>query len=113
GPAERRLRQVLRVGALVSYAASADEVFHERAECWIDVPSRRELPDPAVREVRRYVNGGSRAAGPRRAPPAGRAVRRPLSGAGQRPGPGGRGGGTGPREEVLRRGPRLAGPPPG
>jgi hypothetical protein len=50
---------VLRVGALVIYTASADEVFHERAECWLDVPSRQELPQPAVRELRRFIAGGS------------------------------------------------------
>jgi hypothetical protein len=58
GPVERRLRQVLRAGVLVTYAASPDEVFHERAECWLDVPSRRELPGSAVRELRRFADGG-------------------------------------------------------
>src|SRR6266702_2469105 len=43
GPAGRVMRQVLRVGALISYSASADDRFHERAECWVDVPSRLEL----------------------------------------------------------------------
>ncbi|MGH3306031.1 MAG: hypothetical protein ACRDOK_31110, partial [Streptosporangiaceae bacterium] len=47
GPAERCLRQVLRVGALVTYTASVDDRFHERAECWLDVPSRHELPAQA------------------------------------------------------------------
>lgn len=64
GPAERALRQVLRVGALVTYTASADEVFHERAECWVDVPTRRELPGPAAAEMRRYAGGGHVPAGP-------------------------------------------------
>src|SRR5713226_7788380 len=48
GPAEQRLHQLLRVGALVTYTASADDRFHEQAECWVDVPSRRALPEPAV-----------------------------------------------------------------
>ncbi|HLX48094.1 MAG TPA: hypothetical protein VKS82_07165 [Streptosporangiaceae bacterium] len=59
GPVERRLRQVLRVGALVTYTASAEEVFHERAECWLDVPSRQELPEQSVKELRRFIAGGS------------------------------------------------------
>src|SRR5487761_1192577 len=64
GPAERRLRQVLRVGVLVTYTASADEVFHERAECWLDVPSRQELPEQAVRGMRRFIGDGPAAGGP-------------------------------------------------
>ena len=62
----RRLRQVLRVGVLVTYTASADEVFHERAECWLDVPSRQELPEQAVRGMRRFIADG---------PAAGRRIR--------------------------------------
>jgi hypothetical protein len=49
---------VLRVGVLVTYTASADEVFHERAECWLDVPSRLELPEQAVRGMRRFIASG-------------------------------------------------------
>lgn len=59
GPAERSLRQVLRVGALVTYTASTDDRFHERAECWVDVPSRQELPDHAVERMRRLAADGS------------------------------------------------------
>lgn len=59
GPAERSLRQVLRVGAMVTYTASADDRFHERAECWVDVPSRHELPEQAVERMRRFAADGS------------------------------------------------------
>jgi hypothetical protein len=59
GPAERGLRQVLRVGAMVTYTASADDRFHERAECWVDVPSRHELPARAVERMRRFAADGS------------------------------------------------------
>ena len=58
GPAERSLRQVLRVGAMVSYTASADDRFHERAECWVDVPSRHELPEQAAERMRRLSTDG-------------------------------------------------------
>lgn len=56
GPPERSLRQALRVGALVTYTASADEQFLERAECWVDVPSRHELPQEAVKRMRRFIS---------------------------------------------------------
>ncbi len=59
GPAERSLRQVLRVGAMVTYTASADDRFHERAECWVDVRSRLELPEQAVERMLRYAADGS------------------------------------------------------
>jgi hypothetical protein len=59
GPAERTLRQVLRVGAMVTYTASADDRFHERAECWLDVPSRYELPAQATERLRRLAADGS------------------------------------------------------
>jgi hypothetical protein len=59
GPAERTLRQVLRVGAMVTYTASADDRFHERAECWLDVPSRHELPAQAAERLRRLATDGS------------------------------------------------------
>lgn len=59
GPAERSLRQVLRVGAMVSYTASVDDRFHERAECWVDVPSRHELPEQTVERMRRLAAVGS------------------------------------------------------
>jgi hypothetical protein len=62
GPAERSLRQVLRVGAMVTYTASADDRFHERAECWMDVPSRLGLPQPAVERMRRLTADGLPAA---------------------------------------------------
>lgn len=38
------MRPVLRVGALVSYTVSEEDHFQERAECWVDVTSRLELP---------------------------------------------------------------------
>ncbi len=59
GPVERSVRQVLRVGALVTYTASADDLFCERAECWVDVPSRHELPEQAVKRMRRLAADGS------------------------------------------------------
>ncbi len=59
GPAERSLRQVLWVGAMVTYTASADDRFHERAECWVDVPSRHELPEQAAERMRRLAADGS------------------------------------------------------
>ncbi|MGH3436379.1 MAG: hypothetical protein ACRDRN_07905 [Sciscionella sp.] len=40
----RGVRPVLRVGALISYTVSDEDHFQERAECWMDVPSRLELP---------------------------------------------------------------------
>jgi hypothetical protein len=60
-PVERRLRQVLRVGALVTYTAAADNQFHERAECWIDVPSWQELPGQAVNRMRQFIADGAAA----------------------------------------------------
>lgn len=63
GPAERRVRVVLRLGALVTYDASADDRFYERAECWLDVPSRLELPTP-VRIRLRQAAAGAAARGP-------------------------------------------------
>ncbi len=41
-------RQVLRVGATVRYAVSADEHLQEQAECWVDVPTGAVLPAPLV-----------------------------------------------------------------
>jgi hypothetical protein len=38
-------RHVLRVGATVRYAVSADEHLQEQAECWVDVPTGAVLPD--------------------------------------------------------------------
>jgi hypothetical protein len=55
GAVERALRQVLRVGALVTYAASAEDRFHERVECWVDVPSRHELAEQAVTRLLRFA----------------------------------------------------------
>lgn len=57
GPAERGVREVLRIGALVTYDASADDRFHERAECWLDVPSRLELPGPVMTRLRQTAAG--------------------------------------------------------
>jgi hypothetical protein len=59
GPVERSLRQVLRVGVMVTYTASADDQFQERAECWVDVPTRYELPEQAVKRMRRFAADGS------------------------------------------------------
>ena len=53
GPAGRVMRQVLRVGALISYSASADDQFHERTECLVDVPSRLKLAGPVSDRLRR------------------------------------------------------------
>jgi hypothetical protein len=39
---------VLRVGVLVSYAASAEDRFTERLERWVHVDSRQEVPDAVV-----------------------------------------------------------------
>lgn len=61
-PAERSLRQVLRVGAMVTYTASADDRFHERADCWMDVPSRLGLPEQAIERMRRLTADGLPAA---------------------------------------------------
>ncbi len=55
-PARHR---VLRVGALVDYAISADERFQELAECWIDVASRRELTGHAIGRLSRAAAGGA------------------------------------------------------
>ena len=62
GPAEQSLRQVLQVGAMVDYTASADDRFHERAECWVDAPSRLELPEQAAERIRRLAADGCPAA---------------------------------------------------
>jgi len=59
GPAERGVREVLRLGALVTYDASAEERFYERAECWLDVPSRLELPGPVVTRLRQAAAGAA------------------------------------------------------
>lgn len=59
GPAEPSLRQVLRAGAMITYTASADDQFHERAECWMDVHSRLELPELAAERMRRSATDGS------------------------------------------------------
>lgn len=44
GAPTKGVRPVLRVGALVSYTLSAEDHYQERAECWVDVSSRREVP---------------------------------------------------------------------
>ena len=41
-------RRVLRVGATVRYAVSADEHLQEQAECWVDVPTGAVLPAQLV-----------------------------------------------------------------
>ena len=63
GPAGRVMRQVLRVGALISYSASADDLFHERAECWVDVPSRLELAGQVPDRLQRAAAAAAAAAG--------------------------------------------------
>ncbi len=47
GAPTKGVRSVLRVGALVSYTLSAEDHYQERAECWVDVTSRSELPEQA------------------------------------------------------------------
>lgn len=42
-----RSRVVLQVGALVSYAVSAEDHYQECAECFVDLSSHRELPESA------------------------------------------------------------------
>ncbi len=59
GPAERGVREVLRLGALVTYDASADDRFYERAECWLDMPSRLELPGPVMTRLRQAAAGAA------------------------------------------------------
>ena len=43
GAPTRSVRAMLRVGALVDYTLSSDDHYQECAECWVDVPSRRQL----------------------------------------------------------------------
>ncbi len=42
------LHPVIQVGALVTYELSAEDLFQEEAQRWVDVPSRRELPGGLV-----------------------------------------------------------------
>lgn len=44
GASTRSVRAILRVGALVDYTLSSDDHYQECAECWVDVPSQRQLP---------------------------------------------------------------------
>jgi hypothetical protein len=48
GPSRPVTRWVLRVGAMASYAISAEDVYQEQVERWVDVSERRELPAPVV-----------------------------------------------------------------
>jgi hypothetical protein len=48
GPPIPMLHWVLRVGAMVSYAVSAEDHFTERVERWVHVNSRREVPAAIV-----------------------------------------------------------------
>lgn len=50
------VRYVLRVGALVTFAVSADVHFQEQMECWVDVPSCLELAHPVVAPLRRLID---------------------------------------------------------
>lgn len=43
GAPTRSVRAILRVGALVDYTLSSDDHYQECAECWVDVPSQRQL----------------------------------------------------------------------
>lgn len=47
GAPTRSVRAILRVGALVDYTLSSDDHYQECAECWMDVPSQRQLPTHA------------------------------------------------------------------
>ncbi|MGB6454674.1 MAG: hypothetical protein WBH47_09310 [Streptosporangiaceae bacterium] len=62
GPAERGMHDVLRLGALVTYDASADDRFYEQTECWLDVPSRLELPGSVMTRLRHAVAGAAASA---------------------------------------------------
>ena len=50
GPPTRAYLPVLRAGAMIGYLVAGDEAFQERAECWLDADTCRELPD-TVRDV--------------------------------------------------------------
>ena len=50
GPPTRAYLPVLRAGAMISYLVAGDDAFQERAECWLDADTCRELPD-VVRDV--------------------------------------------------------------
>jgi ribosomal 50S subunit-associated protein YjgA (DUF615 family) len=43
GAPARAVRTILRVGVLVDYTLSSDDHYQECVECWVDVPSQREL----------------------------------------------------------------------
>lgn len=43
GAPTRSVHAILRVGALVDYTLSSDDHYQECAECWVDVPSQRQL----------------------------------------------------------------------
>jgi hypothetical protein len=47
GAPTRSVRAILRVGALVDYTLSSDDHYQECTECWVDVPSQRQLPTEA------------------------------------------------------------------
>lgn len=50
------IRPMLRVGALVTFALSSDVNFQEQQECWVDIPSCRELPRHVVVALSRFLN---------------------------------------------------------
>jgi hypothetical protein len=45
GAPTKKVRLVLRVGALVSYTVSAEDYYQERVECFLDASSHLELPE--------------------------------------------------------------------
>lgn len=51
------VRQLLRVGALITYALSIDDQFQEQIECWIDVATHLPLAGPVVGELRNRIAG--------------------------------------------------------
>jgi hypothetical protein len=50
------IRYVLRVGALATYALSADDHFQEQVECWVDVESRLVVPQEVVAKLAHLVH---------------------------------------------------------
>ena len=53
GLPRRITRPILRVGALVTYAVSAEESYQERVECWVDARSRLPLAGQATSRLQR------------------------------------------------------------
>jgi hypothetical protein len=67
GPPTRAYLPVLRAGAMIGYLVAGDEAFQERAECWLDADTCRELPG-AVRDVLDTAWFAQSAEGPERGP---------------------------------------------